>query len=279
MSRYVAATANLEVIIDVETEAKFIPTAIFGQRTLFVAAGTRRCLRRLRGHQRERDHRLGRRQEGDDQAAATGLAKPNLDHERSYVVSEKRGIIDRVQDFLGSRPQPRAAAQRARREEARRRCAAERDGRASRRRTPSSMLQGMLRIARLHLGHRRVHRAVSAVRDHRQRRAHTSSRTVRGPTLTDSTSMCARKRPVATVAPRARSASTNAGDQRLGDLGGRGGRPARPPPLAGVAVEGELADHEHRGARVGGGALVVEDPQLVHLAGERPAPARRCRCG
>ena len=76
---------------------------------------------------------------------------------------------------------------------------------------------------------------------------------MRGPTFTLSTSMWARNRPVSTSAPRSRSASTNAVDQRLGDLG-RGGRgPGGPAALAGVAVEGELADHQQRRAEVGGG--------------------------
>src|SRR5205823_3970413 len=51
-------------------------------------------------------------------------------------------------------------------------------------------------------------------------------------------------------------------DQWFGDLGRGRGRPARPPSLARVAVEGELADDEYRRADLGRGPLVVEDAQL-----------------
>ena len=53
----------------------------------------------------------------------------------------------------------------------------------------------------------------------------TSSRSVTGPSLTSSTCMSAPKRPVATVAPRSRSASANVLDEWLGLLGSARRRP------------------------------------------------------
>src|SRR6266702_2492335 len=40
LSLYKAATANLQLIIDLEKDARFVPSFIKGQRTLFVAAGS-----------------------------------------------------------------------------------------------------------------------------------------------------------------------------------------------------------------------------------------------
>ena len=59
-------------------------------------------------------------------------------------------------------------------------------------------------------------------------------------------------------------------DQRLGVVGRRRRDPRGPPPAGGVAVEGELAHHEHRAGRVGHGtihhaALVGHDPQVPEL--------------
>ena len=48
-------------------------------------------------------------------------------------------------------------------------------------------------------------------------------------------------------------------DDRLGHRARRGGVPRGAAALAGVGVEGELADHEDRGADVGDRALVLED--------------------
>ena len=40
LSQYRAASANLQVVVDVEQDAKLLPSFLKGERTLFVAAGT-----------------------------------------------------------------------------------------------------------------------------------------------------------------------------------------------------------------------------------------------
>ena len=40
MSRYDAASGNFQVVVDLEKDAKFLPAAIRGTRTLYVGAGT-----------------------------------------------------------------------------------------------------------------------------------------------------------------------------------------------------------------------------------------------
>ncbi len=54
--------------------------------------------------------------------------------------------------------------------------------------------------------------------------------------------------------------------ERLGHLARSGCLPGRPAPLAGVAVQRELADHQHRGAEVSDRAFVAHDPQVPDLA-------------
>src|SRR4051812_39959009 len=40
LSEYRAATANMQVVVDVEKDTRLVPSWIKGERTLFVAAGT-----------------------------------------------------------------------------------------------------------------------------------------------------------------------------------------------------------------------------------------------
>jgi hypothetical protein len=104
MSRYEAATANMQVIVDVEKDAKFVPSAIYGTRTLFVASGTVGAYVDFAG--------LGSKglTVSDDRKSVRvtlpgpALDKPNLDPDRSYVVTDKMGILNRVGAFLGNDP-------------------------------------------------------------------------------------------------------------------------------------------------------------------------------
>jgi hypothetical protein len=50
-------------------------------------------------------------------------------------------------------------------------------------------------------------------------------------------------------------------DQRFSDRAGSSGGPGGPTPLAGVGVEGELADHQDGSVQVSGGALTVQNPK------------------
>jgi hypothetical protein len=104
LSRFTAASGNFEVVIDVERDRRFIPDVILNERTLFVAAGT------VDAHVE-----FGGLAEGAlvvDEATNSvqvtlpppQLEPPNLDHDRSYVYAEQRGVINRFRDFLGEDP-------------------------------------------------------------------------------------------------------------------------------------------------------------------------------
>jgi Protein of unknown function (DUF4230) len=96
MSEYRAATANLQVIVDIEEDANLLPSFIKGERTLFVAAGTvdgtvdfskldRRAVT-------VSDDRRGVR----IVLPAAQLSDPRLDLQRSKVFDRDRGLLDRV---------------------------------------------------------------------------------------------------------------------------------------------------------------------------------------
>jgi Protein of unknown function (DUF4230) len=104
LSRYEAATGNFQVVIDVEKDAKFIPSAIMGERTLFVASGSvdvyvdfaeiGGSALRVSQDKRSVEVRLPR----------PALEKPNLDNKRTYVFAQQRGIVNQVRDLVGNDP-------------------------------------------------------------------------------------------------------------------------------------------------------------------------------
>ncbi|MEU3897331.1 DUF4230 domain-containing protein [Streptomyces sp. NPDC045251] len=104
ISRYEAASGNFQVVVDLEKDAKFLPDAIRGTRTLYVGAGT------VDAHVD-----LGKVGEDDvtvdgDRTSATlrlphaALGEPALDPERSYAVSKQRGLLDRLGDLFSDNP-------------------------------------------------------------------------------------------------------------------------------------------------------------------------------
>lgn len=108
LSRYEAATGSFQVIVDLQTEAGFLPSAIAGQRTLFVAIGS---VDAFVDFARLSDDAVSISQ---DRTAVTvhlphaALERPNLDHQRSYVYAEERGIVDRVRAFFDQSPNDQA---------------------------------------------------------------------------------------------------------------------------------------------------------------------------
>jgi Protein of unknown function (DUF4230) len=104
LSRYEAATANMQIVIDIEKDAKFIPSAVFGERTLFVAAGSVDAYVDFAGLGGNAVSVSGDRRSVTLRLPRPGLEKPNLDQGRSYVVSQQRGIVNRIQEFVGPEP-------------------------------------------------------------------------------------------------------------------------------------------------------------------------------
>ncbi|TQJ36720.1 DUF4230 domain-containing protein [Arthrobacter sp. SLBN-122] len=100
ISQYHAAVGNFETVLDIEDNVAGIPTLITGRRTLFVAAGTVDAYVDLSGFG---DNDLTLSADGKSvtvRLPEPQLDKPNLDHERSYVFSQDRGVLDRIADAV-----------------------------------------------------------------------------------------------------------------------------------------------------------------------------------
>ena len=102
ISQYHAAVGNFEILVDDEDEGaiEWLPDAISGRRTLFVAAGTVNAHVDLSGLA-DKDLILS----ADGTSAtlrlpAAQLDKPNLDQDRTYLAAQDRGVLDIVTDAL-----------------------------------------------------------------------------------------------------------------------------------------------------------------------------------
>lgn len=111
MSRYDAASGNFQVVVDLEKDAKYLPDAIRGTRTLYVGAGTVDAYVDL-GQVGKDDVTVNA-----DRTSATlrlphaRLGKPALDPDHSYAVSKQRGLLDRLGDLFSDNPNSEHAVQ------------------------------------------------------------------------------------------------------------------------------------------------------------------------
>ncbi|KOG41770.1 DUF4230 domain-containing protein [Streptomyces resistomycificus] len=112
ISRYDAASGNFQVVVDLEKDAKFLPDAIRGTRTLYVGAGTVDAYVDL-GKVGKNDVTVN-----DDRTSAilrlphAQLGKAALDADRSYAVSKQRGFLDRLGDLFSDNPNSEQAVQK-----------------------------------------------------------------------------------------------------------------------------------------------------------------------
>ena len=106
LSDYHAATANMQVVVDVEQDDKLLPSFIRGERTLFVAAGTVDAAVDFSGLSKDAEAV----KVSDDRKAVTitlpaaTLTEARLDPSRSRVYDRDRGITNRVEDVFSDNP-------------------------------------------------------------------------------------------------------------------------------------------------------------------------------
>lgn len=144
LSRYQAATANFQVIVDSEKDAKFLPSVIKGERTVFVAAGSVDASIDFS----QLDERSIQVSE-DRRTATITLPEPTVspatvDPEQSRVASRNRGLLDRLGSVFSDSPtseQPLYVAAQAKMQQA----ADQSDLRKRAEDNTRAMLQGMLR--------------------------------------------------------------------------------------------------------------------------------------
>ncbi|MBT2232841.1 DUF4230 domain-containing protein [Nonomuraea sp. NEAU-A123] len=104
LSRFEAATGNFQVVVDLEKDARFLPDAVKGTRTLFVGAGNVDAYVDFSALGANGVTVSKDRTEVTIRLPRAQLEKPNLDNRRSYVFAQQRGLLDRVQGFLSSSP-------------------------------------------------------------------------------------------------------------------------------------------------------------------------------
>ncbi|MFD9500060.1 DUF4230 domain-containing protein [Streptomyces sp. NPDC060035] len=104
MSAYEAASGNFQVVVDLEKDAKYLPDAVRGTRTLYVGAGTVGAFVDL-GKVTENGVVVNEdRTTAELRLPHAVLGKPALDPDRSYAVSKQRGLLDRLGDFFSDNP-------------------------------------------------------------------------------------------------------------------------------------------------------------------------------
>jgi hypothetical protein len=111
MSRYDAASGNFQVVVDLEKDAKYLPDAIRGTRTLYVGAGTVDAYVDLGQVGKDDVTVNGDRTSATLRLPHARLGKPALDADHSYAVSKQRGLLDRLGDLFSDNPNSEHAVQ------------------------------------------------------------------------------------------------------------------------------------------------------------------------
>ncbi|MGW2635963.1 DUF4230 domain-containing protein [Streptomyces sp. NPDC001348] len=111
MSRYDAASGNFQVVVDLEKDAKYLPDAIRGTRTLYVGAGTVDAYVDLGQVGKDDVTVNGDRTSATLRLPHARLGKPALDADHSYAVAKQRGLLDRLGDLFSDNPNSEHAVQ------------------------------------------------------------------------------------------------------------------------------------------------------------------------
>ena len=104
LEEYRAASGHFEVIVDVELDTRFVPSAIRGERVLFVAVGTVDAGVSFGGLDEDAVQVSDDRRSATIQLPPAQFHEPRLDLGRSYVYDRDRGAIDRLTDLLDDDP-------------------------------------------------------------------------------------------------------------------------------------------------------------------------------
>ena len=144
VSRYQAATANFQVIVDTEKDAKYVPQVIRGERTVYVAAGSVDASVDFSTLDERSIQVSPDRRSVTVNLPAPALSQPHIDPKASQVVSRQRGLLDRLGSVFSDTPtsdRPYLLAAEQKMQAA----ANDSDLRARAEQNTRSMLQGMLR--------------------------------------------------------------------------------------------------------------------------------------
>lgn len=104
LSRYVAAEGNFQVVVDLQNDRDNVPEFLLNQRTLFVGAGS---VEAYVDFTKIGEGAVVVSPDGKSvevKLPAPQLGQTNLDMEKSYVVAEERGLLNRINDLVKGDP-------------------------------------------------------------------------------------------------------------------------------------------------------------------------------
>lgn len=104
MNRFEGASGNFEVVVDIDKDAKFLPSFVRGKRTLYVGAGSVNAYVDFAKVGSDAVSVTDNRRTATIRLPHAALERTSLDPKHSYVVTQQRGFFDRVGDFFGSDP-------------------------------------------------------------------------------------------------------------------------------------------------------------------------------
>jgi len=104
LSEYRAASANLQVVVDIEKDAKLLPSFIKGEKVLFVAAGSVDAAVDFRRLDKRSVVVSGDRRTATITLPAPRLARARVDLARSRVFDRDRGLLDRIGSAFAEDP-------------------------------------------------------------------------------------------------------------------------------------------------------------------------------
>jgi hypothetical protein len=105
LSEYHAASAHMEVVVDVEDNTKWIPSALKGERVLFVGVGTVDSVVDFGKLGKDAVTVSADRRSATIHLPAPTLSEPKIDPKKSYVVARQRGALDRIGGLFGGQSQ------------------------------------------------------------------------------------------------------------------------------------------------------------------------------
>lgn len=107
LSQYHATAGDYQVVLDIEQDVPWVPSVIAGERSLFVAAGTVNAYVDFGSLVDEALTVAPDRASVTVRLPEPRLDKPNIDNRRSYLFSQDRGVINRIDDAIGTPDQQR----------------------------------------------------------------------------------------------------------------------------------------------------------------------------
>lgn len=104
LSDYHAASGNFQVIVDTEKDTRFVPSFIRGERTVYVAGGSVDAVVDFSQIDERSIQVSPDRTSVSVVLPAPTLADPDIDTDKSRVVSRDRGLLDRIGSAFSDNP-------------------------------------------------------------------------------------------------------------------------------------------------------------------------------